>query len=376
MNSIPHNDGRAESLIETECLPATSNTIERAAELLRDGRLVAVPTETVYGLAANALDPRAVAAIFEAKGRPADNPLIVHVGSAVDSVAALMSGGFVQPLRIGSPQRTIADRLIHAFWPGPLTIVLPRGPTIPESVTARQATAAFRMPAHRVMLELLQMTQLPLAAPSANRSNRISPTAASHVLEELGGRVPMIIDGGRCDIGVESTIVSIDVNGGVTMLRPGGLAVEAIAAVIAAPLLPVTVKNSEVVVPGMQSVHYAPAVPLTLVERDDDILLADFLAKFSALKTIGIVVLQGEPACPVAWAPTLRGVKTIVTSLGDDGDGCLAARHLFAALRDLDRQAVDLIVVEAPSQVSGGLWQAVKDRLRRAAAAAAGGRKL
>jgi L-threonylcarbamoyladenylate synthase len=369
MNNVPHKNDDAEPRLETACLPATPDGIAKAAEFLIAGLPVAVPTETVYGLAANALDPLAVARIYAAKGRPSDNPLIVHVGDGVDGISGLVQQGLVEPLPAGSPQRVVAARLMQAFWPGPLTVVLPRGPMVPDAVTAGLRTAAFRMPAHPAFLALLAQVPFPLAAPSANRSNRISPTAASHVLHELGGRIPLVLDGGDSTVGLESTIVAVQPDGGVTLLRPGGVPSEAIAAVAEAPVRGHRRDDGISLAPGMRPVHYAPSRPLALLRRDDASRLSAYLATLPSRPRVAVLLLRGEPVCPDAWARVLAHAELTVHSLSDLGDGSLAAQQLFAALRAIDGSGVDLMVVEAPSPEDGGLWPAVHDRLTRAAAA-------
>ena len=193
----------------TQVLSPTPEALALASQLLHDGQLVAFPTETVYGLGANALDAKAVLNIFAAKGRPADNPLIVHVYDRAQ----------LTPLCEVSP---LAEKLMDAFWPGPLTLILPRKPAIPDEVAANLPTVAVRMPSHPVAAALLRACKLPIAAPSANRSGKPSPTTAHHVLVDMDGRIPLILDGGSCDVGVESTVLDVT-SGAPCILRPGGI---------------------------------------------------------------------------------------------------------------------------------------------------------
>jgi len=297
--------------------------------LLRDGGLVAFPTETVYGLGADATNDRAVAAIFVAKERPRFNPLIMHIAEARDAEALA---------RFDARAR----RMARAFWPGALTLVLPRAPdcTVSLLASAGLGTLALRMPAHDLARDLIRRVGRPLAAPSANRSGRVSPTTAAHVAAELDGRIAAIIDGGTCRIGIESTIIDL---GGErpTLLRPGGVAREAIEAVLG-PIADAAPDGS-VRAPGMLASHYAPELPLRLearTVRTDEALLAF------------------GPALPSGAAETL--------SLSESGDLVEAAANLFAALRALDRpQFAGIAVMPIPDH---GLGLAINDRLRRAAA--------
>ncbi len=305
--------------------------LERAAALISAGRLVAMPTETVYGLAADATNDRAVARIFEAKGRPAFNPLIVHVA---DIAMARRLATF----------SSLAERLAAAFWPGPLTLVLPRRAECGLSllVSAGLDTIALRAPGHNVAQALIAAADRPLAAPSANPSGTISPTTAAHVREGLGARVDMILDAGPCAVGVESTIVKVDGDRAI-MLRPGGLAREEIEGVLGKPL---EAAPSTIEAPGMLSSHYAPRARLRLnVARPD----ADeaFLA-FGA-------------ACPT---------HETMLNLSPAGDLVEAAANLFAHLRALDAlcAAKKLAGIAAAPVPVSELGEAINDRLSRAAA--------
>lgn len=295
---------------------------------LRAGRPVALPTETVYGLAADALSPMACAAIFEAKRRPLSDPLIVHVADT-----AWLGRICERPEAAGD--------LAAAFWPGPLTVVLPRAPVVPDLVTAGQSTVAVRQSAHPVMRQVLEAFGRPLAAPSANRFGRISPTTAAHVVEELGGGIPLVVDAGSCDHGIESTIVLVGEDG-VAILREGPVTREALEAVT-----PVHHRAPGVRAPGLMKSHYAPATPL-LIARSDAVpesrkLRAGFLA----------------------WSEAGEGFA-VVERLAAAGDLRGAAAGLYGAMRRLDAAGLDLIVAEpVPEQ---GLGVAIMDRLRKAAA--------
>jgi L-threonylcarbamoyladenylate synthase len=313
---------------------ATREDIERAADLIRAGGLVAMPTETVYGLAADATNNDAVARIFEAKGRPKFNPLIAHVASAE---MAKRYAAF-------SP---LADRLAAAFWPGPLTLVLPRKNKSAVSllVSAGLDTVALRAPGHAIAQALIAAADRPVAAPSANRSGSVSPTTADHVRQSLGSRVDMILDGGPCAVGVESTIIKIDANQ-ATLLRPGGLARREIEAVTGARLLapPQTDKPQS---PGMLQSHYAPSLGVRLNARD--------ARKDEAFLGFGDVMDESAAAS---------------RNLSPSGALREAAANLFAFLRALDAesQKKNLSAIAVAPIPTDGLGEAINDRLKRAAA--------
>lgn len=329
---------------QTKLLPASEEAVKEAAELLRNGGLVAFPTETVYGLGANALDAQAVQGIFLAKGRPANNPLIVHVPDADAAKDLVMKW---------PPQ---AQQLVDAFWPGPLTLVLPRNERIPDAVTGGGATVGIRMPAHPVALALLRAVRLPIAAPSANRSNHVSPTSAAHVWDDLAGRIDLILDGGATPGGIESTVLSL-AEDPPRLLRPGLLSPEAIQAVIG----PIQISelhhssaNDALPSPGMLPRHYAPTVPLELSENAADRVYA--LA--AAGERVGWLRLGDALPLP----KELQAHVTLVPMPANAAD---YARQLYAALRLLEASGVTRIVVDKPP--SGAEWLAIQDRLRRAA---------
>ena len=323
---------------------------QRAVDLLVAGELVASPTETVYGLGADAANPAAVGKIFAAKGRPADHPLIVHVAGhdAVDHWAEQVPD--------------FAWELMEAFWPGPLTLILKKQPWVPDAVTGGQATVGLRVPGHPVALELLRRfaavrgDHAGIAAPSANRFGRISPTTAAHVAEELGERVPLILDGGPCPVGIESTIIDCS-RGQPVVLRPGHISPAHLAAVLGQPPRIETSQGAPRV-SGSLEAHYAPSTPLRLVAGER---LLDFL---NAQRHRG-----GRCAVLSPNQPPQAGMPHAWHLLPADPVGY--AHDLYAALRDMDHAGVDLIVVEALP--AGAEWAAVADRLRRAAAGAGQG---
>ncbi len=313
------------------------NEIAYAAELLRSGQLVAIPTETVYGLAANALDEAAVARIFEVKNRPRFDPLIVHLPHAdqLDQYAAEI------------PAKALL--LAQTFMPGPLTLLLPKRPEIPDLVTAGAALCAFRVPLHPVAQALLQSLPFPLAAPSANPFGYISPTTAAHVAQQLGDKIPYILDGGPCQVGLESTIVGFEGEQPV-VYRKGGLPIEQVEALVGAVRVrPHSTSNP--LAPGMLQSHYAPRIPLLWGN------LEELLAAHAHEQPAVLAFRQKIPHLPAQRQEILS----------PSGDLAEAARNLFAAMRRLDACGARLILAERlPEQ---GLGRAINDRLRRAAAA-------
>lgn len=303
-------------------------------DCLTEGGLVAIPTETVYGLAADATNEQAVAGIFAAKDRPSFNPLISHLPNLA---AAQRHGRFNQD----------ALTLAAAFWPGPLTLVVPRLPESPiaDLTTAGLDTVALRVPDAPLMRALAAAIDKPLAAPSANRSGRVSPTSATHVMEELSGRIDYVADLGPCRVGVESTVILCADGAPVTLLRPGGIATDAIESLLHRPLARAGTNDHTPASPGMMTSHYAPSIPVRLNARE---------------------IEDGEAL--LAFGPDLPKFASdavAMINLSESGDDMEAAQKLFAALRALDRDGVDAIAV-APIP-NDGLGEAINDRLRRAA---------
>lgn len=307
----------------------------KAAQWLLDGECVAIPTETVYGLAANALNAAAVVRIFEIKNRPAFDPLIVHVSGLEQAERYAAS--------LPAPLRTLAER----FWPGPLTILVPKRDLIPDLVTSGLPQVALRAPAHPVTQALLRALHFPLAAPSANPFGYISPTTAQHVYDQLQNKIPYILDGGPCKVGVESTIVGYEKQETV-IYRLGGLELETIEQ-IAGPVRLDIRQNSHPAAPGMLTTHYAPRKPLYLVENGR--------WPATAPQKTGILTFQAKTGLPG---------HALHLVLSESGDLAEAAQQLFAALRTLDQNAgIDVILAEpCPDK---GLGRAINDRLRRAA---------
>ena len=332
--------------------------IAEAARLLRDGKLVVFPTETVYGLGAHAFDASAVADVFMAKGRPSTDPLIVHIADA-GALAALAR-------EIPAEAQALAGR----FWPGPLTLILPKRSAVPDLVTAGLDSVAVRVPAHPVALALLAAAGVPVAAPSANRFSRPSPTSAAHVLLDLDGRVDLVLDAGSTDIGVESTIVDCTVSP-PTVLRAGGVPCDALAEIV--PGLRVADAVTDVataqVAPGQLLRHYAPNARLTVYAGTPAAVVTRLAGEVRTHvgqgTRVGVLAPDDDllALAPEIAAAAARG-RVVTATLGKRQDPAAAARVLFAALRDLDASGVDVIVASGP--VVTGLGAAVWDRLRRA----------
>jgi L-threonylcarbamoyladenylate synthase len=353
--------------VATILTPSPDN-VRRAADALKRGELVGMPTETVYGLAANAFDASAVARIFAAKDRPSFDPLIVHVVRPAgplerEVLSGLEDEGVVEVSQLPQLARERADVLLRRFWPGALTLVLPRGKKIPDLVTSGIDTVAIRMPSHPVAQALLKAALLPLAAPSANRFGRISPTTAAHVVQELGDRIGIVLDGGASTVGVESTVIAIAKDGTLTLLRPGGVSVEAIEAtasvrlIRAAAIAPPGVPAAS---PGMSAVHYAPRTPLHLLPGP-----ATLPRDAACVGLIGVFTTPAEAASVTADIERRYGVPVVVRLLTQSGDLEEAARNLFTSLRELDAGDVPVILA-APPGGNEGLALAIADRLRRA----------
>lgn len=331
----------------------SDNEIQDAGRVIREGGLVAMPTETVYGLGANALDAMAVAKVFASKARPSFDPLIVHV---TDAEAAWE---LVDLTKLPEMQRKIPGALAEAFWPGPLTMVLPKKSLIPGIVTSGLDTVGVRVPRHPVAQQLLRAAGVPIAAPSANVFGGISPTRAEHVAVDCD----VVLDGGPCATGVESTVVGFDdqtSGGSVVVLRLGGTSVEAIEQVLAGCLgggaVAVAKPGEKIASPGMLDRHYAPRTSMRLVQRLEEIDPASL-----GNQRVGLLSLRGEQGRGMGFAAA--------EVLSATGDLTAAAAQLFDAMHRLDRAGLDLIIAEAvPEQ---GLGRAINDRLRRAATAEA-----
>ena len=339
-------------MLQTQVLRPDEDALQAAAQILRTGGLVAFPTETVYGLGANALDRDAVLSIFAAKGRPADNPLIVHIHDE-----AQLEGLVELP--------PLARPLMRRFWPGPLTILMPRTDRIPGAVTAGLETVAVRMPSHPVARRLLQVCKLPVAAPSANRSGKPSPTTAAHVLEDMDGRIPLILDGGSCEVGLESTVLDI-CHGTPCILRPGYVTREELAEVIgpvevAGSVLRPLAKGEVARSPGMRYRHYAPEGQITLVTGAE----ADVVEALRRLHRAACA--EGRRSCVMCFTEHCAALRDCLPhDIGSRDKPEEAAHRLFDTLRTVDDEGMDAIFSEVMPPEGVGL--AVMNRLGRAAA--------
>ena len=333
--------------MNTLCLPATEENIRLGGRLLSGGQLVGFPTETVYGLGANALDEAAVRSIFAAKGRPQDNPLIVHVAGKEDAF----------PLCHVTP---LAEKLMDAFWPGPLTLVMPKKDVIPHATCAGLDSVGVRCPDHPVALALIRAAKVPVAAPSANTSGKPSPTRAKHVFEDMQGKIPLILDGGDCMVGVESTVLSV--TGDIpVILRPGKVTQQDIAAVagdckVADSVMRPLQENEAAPSPGMKHRHYAPEGKMTIVQGADEEKVVSLLKAMYD---------ENENACILCRKSlTAHFEGRRVFSIGDTPED--TAKILFAALRDMDEMKVSRILCQGWD--TGGVGLAVMNRMARAAA--------
>lgn len=324
--------------------------LAEAAALLRQGELVAFPTETVYGLGANGLNAQAVKNIFQAKGRPSDNPLILHIATAdaINELAASVPAS--------------AKALVERYWPGPLTIVVERQPHVPNEVTGGLNTVAVRLPSSPVARELIRLSGVPIAAPSANTSGRPSPTTAQDVLADLDGKIAAVIDAGPCAIGVESTV--IDCTTPVpTLLRPGGITYEMLIAVLGDIEVDPALAGSQAKPksPGMKYTHYAPKAPLILIEAQPErsavLLSQEIMQAQAAGKTVGAIV-SAELADRLPPG-------TVTSVYGPRDDAAIVAANLYTVLRSFDDKLVDIIYAEGIAEQ--GLGLAVMNRLRKAA---------
>ena len=329
-----------------------SAKIQQAAEIIQRGGLVAFPTETVYGLGADALNGDAVMRLFEAKKRPLDNPPIVHIAEVSE----------VAPLVQEVPKK--AEAMMKRFWPGPLTLVFKRSSNVPKESVAGLGTIAIRMPKHKVALALIRQAHRPIAAPSANLSGKPSPTTAQHVFEDLNGRIDAIIDGGATNIGVESTVVDLSCDPPL-LLRPGGTPYEALKTVLGdLRLHPFVQAEAELTVekarsPGMMHKHYAPKAEVVLVEGSVEAIvkkIAELTKSFSA---------EGKKVGVLSTDETLQFYKAaVVKSMGSRHNLSTIAQNLFRLLREVDAEGVDVILAESVPQE--GLGLAVMNRLRKA----------
>ena len=337
-------------ILSTETAALFHAAVERASALLRAGELVALPTETVYGLAANALDPQAVARIFETKGRPTENPIIVHVASVE------------MARRCVSAWPETAEKLAHAFWPGPLTLVLPRSAEIPDIVTAGGDTVGVRWPSHPFIQAVIRKCGFPLAAPSANPSNQVSPTNAEHVCKMLGGKIRLIVDGGQSQVGIESTVIDVSV-APPRMLRPGMIHAESILAVTGSLHSGKSNEGDLLKSPGQLPKHYSPKARLVLWSWSNEKDLDRQLRAFRGTGFDGPVETSHCHIITHTQVP-LIGTFGRVSVIPHDSEAF--ARAIYGELHRCDEEGARLIIVERLPETAD--WQAISDRLNRAAA--------
>ncbi|KAF9572197.1 hypothetical protein EC968_010134 [Mortierella alpina] len=384
-STIDYPSTDLEDPLPTITQPHTRHVLDHAAQLLRDGQVVGMPTETVYGLAANALDSAAAQRIFQAKNRPQDNPLIVHV-SSLKMLRSILKDNQIPP---------VYSELIRTYWPGPLTLLFPRSTLIPNEITCGQATVAVRFPSHPITRALITACDRPLAAPSANSSGKPSPTLASHVMDDLKGKIPMVIDGGQCSFGIESTVVD-GLRSPPAILRPGGVTFEQIQKVKGMEHVQIYKKHftdaameQAPTTPGMKYRHYSPEAEVVLVEfikpstveQGADAVSGQYsliLQEIEKLKQEGKrrfgILRTSFSSSATGGNSTGNGNSTVNGSLNTDviefplGQSSKpedVARELFRGLRFLDSQNVDCIFVEGISEEDEGL--AVMNRVRKAA---------
>lgn len=328
--------------MKTQIYKPTKENYEKCGALIRSGELVAFPTETVYGLGANALDPQAVRKVYEAKGRPGDNPLIVHIADAAD----------IDKIAREVPEK--ARAVIEKLMPGSVTVVMPKRKEIPDCVTGGLDTVAVRMPAHDVALDFIRACGVPICAPSANTSTRPSPTRADHVYDDLNGKIAAILDGGACSVGVESTVIDF-VGGSARLLRAGGMPIEKIEEIVGS--VQCEVKSDKPLCPGMKYRHYAPTASVVVVMPGE--AQQDKTAAF-----YDSVAAQGKSACILALGGHVAAYagKNVV-DIGKDSREY--AHNLFSTLRKCDKQGYDVLIAEGVTTEQYGL--SVMNRLTKAA---------
>lgn len=341
-----------DSLIKNRSIAKIAETtaIKKAAQYLLNNEVVAFPTETVYGLGANALEKQAVMKIFKAKGRPTDNPLIAHIADKEQL-----------PILIEGDVPSIAEKLINEFWPGPLTLIFNKSKKMPHVTTAGLDTVAVRMPSHPVALALISTVNLPLAAPSANSSGFPSPTRAQHVYNDLNGKIPLIVDGGICNIGVESTVIEIEENN-LNILRPGGITREMIKELIGDSYHVKMADTAEVnrpKSPGMKYKHYAPHTPLWIFNNKNK--LEELLNEYDINNENTLVILSSETLSRINES----SIKTDIKNMGTMDNLKYIAQNLFNFLREADQKNYELVLIEeVPNKDIG---EAVMNRLKKAA---------
>lgn len=373
-------------------LAPTLENLKLVSVALKNDEIVGMPTETVYGLAANARSPLAVARIFEAKSRPYFDPLIVHVGAEGNCVSALAKMKLIDPEKLSHEQLIQIDQMITKFWPGPLTLILPKHTDIPDLVCSGLPHVGLRMPTHPIAQSLIHFAEFPLAAPSANRFGKVSPTSAEAVQEELGEKIDWILDGGACNIGLESTIVAFNSESKIEILRPGKVTQSDLENLLRVPILsrrtnaahaihPFKERESQgrgpLESPGLLESHYAPSKPFYLLPLSMNPLMSPTLSLVDHLRLNTPFPLRGKKAGFLLqsshleeWVKKVSGelnVSLELRVLSETGDLVESAQNLFRLIRELDSCEVEIIFAE-PCESTQGLGMAIQDRLARATA--------
>lgn len=346
-------------------LGPSKDAIEKAKALLSAGKPIGFPTETVYGLAADAANESAILSVYKVKARPSFDPLIVHVATGAKNLTDLAAMKLIDSAKIDAARCSQINTLMKRFWPGPLTLILPKHQSVSDLITSGLSMVGIRMPDHPIAQSILKEFGKPLAAPSANRFGRISPTSAKHVNEELGELIELIVDGGDCERGVESTVIGLAEDGGFNLLRPGSLAVEDIEKVLGESLKVPSAK-SKAASPGTLASHYAPERKFVLLPKELSAMTApDWMSLGITEKTkVALLIPCGELADSNFRTTHFEIVGS--RTLSASADEQEASKNLFRFMRELDALATDVIVCE-PILQNSGLWIAIIDRLQRAA---------
>ncbi len=364
-------------MLNTQVIDPTPAGLAQAAQVLQQGGLVAMPTETVYGLAGDALNSDALLQIFQAKNRPTFDPLIVHLAVPTGSKSWLdyleSEQQLVDLSDWSESLKVQIEALLKQLWPGPLTLVMPKTAQVPDLATSGLPTVALRVPRHPIAQALIRAAGRPLAAPSANRFGHISPTTSAAVLAELGGKIPLILEGGTCEVGLESTIVQVELNGSLQVLRPGGITLDQLQALTPLPVVYISNQPADaehLPAPGLLKSHYAPTKPCSLLPGPiAELTRADLknlaLDQKDLLAPIGVLLFSGDPDLQLQRLDQLSPIDVQV--LSRTGDLTEAAQTLFAKLRQLDQGPAQLLLIE-PCPISTGLGYAISDRLQRATA--------
>lgn len=358
---------------KAKILEPTPENIRLCAQVMKRGGVVGMPTETVYGLAGCTMDPEALSKIFLAKERPTFDPLIVHVALETPTLANLMREQVFYPHELSDLAVKRIDLLIRAFWPGPLTIVVPKSDLVPDLATSGMETVAVRMPKHPVALALIREIGLPVCAPSANRFGRISPTSAQDVVDELGDRIEYVLDGGPSEVGLESTIIRVADDGEVFLLRPGAISVEELTAALKAPVQSapagyVDASGKTPAAPGLLASHYAPGKPLVLLPSPlSQMMSAPSLGGHRLPKKVGLLAMKGRAEDAALTLSEILECDVVAETLSENGDWAEAGRNFFRKLRALDASDAELLLAEPCSETTG-IGFAIADRLKRASA--------